>query len=378
MSSKNLFKISAAGSGKTWDICNSALTFVEQNNSRVLITTYTNRGVKSILKEIKKQNGGVLSSLIVVKTWYEFLLSDLLRPYQNHITGVSCNEIKSFDFTTLHGNRNYNKKGNKGRYINSSGYLYPSYSTEMAVYINETSGGLMIERLENVYNQIYVDETQDLAGYDMNILYLILKSNIDLICCADSKQATYCTHNTTKNKRYSGKNVLSFFSDSRISRLISIEKNLNSRRFNEDICSFANFVYPSDEPITTIMKETTEHDGVFIISEEDLELYYEYFKPCILKYDIKTVTKGYNSVNFGACKGETYDRVLIFPNKPFLDLLINNVQLSSPEKYYVAVTRPRYSLCFVLKQLPNKLNNFISVTFNIGVKTINALKYQST
>ena len=126
------------------------------------------------------------------------------------------------------------------------------------------------------------------------------------------------------------------------------------------------------------MKETTEHDGVFIISEEDLELYYEYFKPCILKYDIKTVTKGYNSVNFGACKGETYDRVLIFPNKPFLDLLINNVQLSSPEKYYVAVTRPRYSLCFVLKHLPNKLNNFISVTFNIGVKTINALKYQST
>ena len=35
------------------------------------------------------------------------------------------------------------------------------------------------------------------------------------------------------------------------------------------------------------MKEKTEHDGVFLILRDDVHIYYNYFKPVVLKYDKK-------------------------------------------------------------------------------------------
>ena len=100
------------------------------------------------------------------------------------------------------------------------------------------------------------------------------------------------------------------------------------------------------------MTEETEHDGVYLIKKEDAGDYYACFKPQILKYDSKTVIDGYRSVNFGACKGETFDRVLIYPNKVFQNFILKGKALASPEKYYVAVTRPKYSIAFVLEVFP--------------------------
>jgi len=52
----------------------------------------------------------------------------------------------------------------------------------------------------------------------------------------------------------------------------------------------------------------------------------------------------------GASKGSTYDRVLIFPTKPMITyykIRDFNV-LKEHAKFYVAVTRARYSVTFVL------------------------------
>ncbi len=117
MLSKNIVKISAAGAGKTWDICHDALAVTEAGDKKVLITTYTNRGANSIRNEIRKQNQGVLSPQVHVKTWYEFLMSDLIKPYQSSLEGVSINEIKTFDFSEMYGKVNYEKQGTKSRYL---------------------------------------------------------------------------------------------------------------------------------------------------------------------------------------------------------------------------------------------------------------------
>ncbi len=58
------------------------------------------------------------------------------------------------------------------------------------------------------------------------------------------------------------------------------------------------------------------------------------------------------SINFGECKGQTFNRIIIFPNNKLNDFLFKNIALDSPYKYYVAVTRPRYSIVFVVKKLP--------------------------
>ena len=103
---------------------------------------------------------------------------------------------------------------------------------------------------------------------------------------------------------------------------------------------------------TTVMNQTTEHDGVFLIHKNDVSLYTRIFNPTILKYDIRTDTMGLNSYNFGQCKGLTFDRVLIFPNKSYIQFL-KGKELTAPSKYFVAATRPKYSLAFVVESLFN-------------------------
>ena len=55
-------------------------------------------------------------------------------------------------------------------------------------------------------------------------------------------------------------------------------------------------------------------------------------------------------MNIGVAKGGTHDRIIIFPTKPMLGYLEDGdaSKLKSPEKLYVAVTRARFSVAFVV------------------------------
>jgi hypothetical protein len=121
------------------------------------------------------------------------------------------------------------------------------------------------------------------------------------------------------------------------------------------------------------MCEKTEHDGVYIIKQCDMKAYYDYFSPVVLKYDIRTEVGAFNSLNFGQCKGMTFERVLIFPNKPLADFIYGK-NLSSPQKYYVAVTRPMYSLAIVMDNLPRS-DKFETVEITLGSTSIPGLRY---
>lgn len=379
MSSNNVVKISAAGAGKTWSICHDALETTAFSKKKVLITTYTNRGVESIRRELRSQNNGVLSSRILVKTWYDFLMSEWIRPYQSAMDGVEINEIKGFDFSKMYGYINYVKAGTKKRYLQQNCYVFANVAAELSIQLNTLSEGKVISRLAEIYCKIYFDEVQDLSGYDINILQLLCASNIDLFCCGDNKQATYSTHKTAKNKNCTGKNIWEFFSELNKKGLIKIEKNLISHRFNQHICCFANTVFPGAGIISTIMDKKTEHDGVFLINRKDVSCYYNYFLPQVLRYDSKELADGYNSVNFGACKGETFDRILIYPNNVFKEFILKDKAIRSPEKYYVAATRARYSIAFVLDSFPKKsLKNFRETEILVDNVVLKAYKFETS
>lgn len=369
----NIIKISAAGSGKTYDICHDALDVVADSDRRVLIVTYTNRGEKAVETEIRKQNKGVLHPRITVKTWFHFLLSDAIKPYQRYIVGDgSFNVLKGIDFSQTYGIKNFHKIGTKARYLTKARNVLSNYVSELACFLNKKNNGKSVGRLAEIYSNIYFDEVQDLAGDDINFLKLLLDSDISITCCGDNKQATYSTHNAKKNKRQTGKNIWQFFNNL---TNVNIEKNLVSRRFNQDICSFANMLFPVGDTITTIMNEKTEHDGVFLIDVTDVETYYKLFHPQILRYDAKTKVERFCAVNFGACKGETFDRILIYPNGPLTNFVVNGSSLNAPEKYYVAVTRPRFSIAIALETLPARLCGFEEEFLNCEDSQIRCLKY---
>jgi hypothetical protein len=96
--------------------------------------------------------------------------------------------------------------------------------------------------------------------------------------------------------------------------------------------------------------QVTEHDGVFQIACGDVLKYVERWSPVVLRHSKVTKSFGLPAVNIGVAKGSTYDRVLIFPTKPMLTYLADrdSSKLKAPESLYVAVTRARHSVAFVV------------------------------
>ncbi len=345
----NIVRLAAAGAGKTWRICNEAIQAAHSHPAqRILMVTYTNKGILSIKNEIEQQNFGIIPANIIILTWYQFLLKELIKPYQTYIADI--NEIKSFDFTLEH-TRNFARLGTKARYITSGKNVRSEEASNLALLLNEKSGGLVFDRLEQCYSFIFVDEVQDMAGRDIDILRCIFQKNIRTVCVGDNKQATFRTHTTRTNRAATGENIFVFFAKLKSQGLVEIEKDLCSRRFNSNICHFANCVYSNDNNMTTSMTKITGHDGVFIIEKKDAQKYFDYYKPQELRYSIKTnCIFGNSPLNFGDCKGRTFERCLIHPPKPLIDFLKGKA-LPSPEKYYVALTRAKYSNVIVVDKL---------------------------
>ena len=57
------------------------------------------------------------------------------------------------------------------------------------------------------------------------------------------------------------------------------------------------------------------------------------------------------------------------------DFIMKNKTLKAPEKYYVGVTRPRYSIAIVLKTIPKALNGYEEVTITCENTQIRSLRY---
>ena len=291
----NTVRLAAAGAGKTWKICNEALRIsTELKEKRILMVTYTNRGVEAIKEELEKQSNGIIPPNIIILSWYRFLLRELIRPYQTYIGDV--NEIRTIIYSLEHA-RNYEKVGAKRRYITSNNDVRSEEASNLVLLLNQRSNGLVFSRLEKIYTHIFFDEIQDLAGRDICILEELFASEI--------------THTTRTNKSKTGRNIFEFFDCLEKKKIITIEKQLSSRRFNQNICSFANSVYPNENNMTTIMNDITGHDGVFIISKKDAEKYYGYFRPKELRYDKNNKnTISQMAINYGECKGNTATSLL--------------------------------------------------------------------
>ena len=92
--------------------------------------------------------------------------------------------------------------------------------------------------------------------------------------------------------------------------------------------------------------------GIYVVSPSDYDEYCKTFFPQVLVYDIRAARKieCMTARNFGAVKGQTFERVLIVPTQN-ADKYLSNGNIaeveSGKEKLYVAITRARYSVAFL-------------------------------
>ena len=228
--------------------------------------------------------------------------------------------------------------------------IYTDKISEFALICNQKSNGLVLKRLEDRFDDLYVDEIQDLAGYDLNVLELLLDSKIDIFLVGDSRQATYSTNNAAKNSKYRGDKIHVLFEEWHKSGHCEMDFLSKSFRCNQKICDLADDLFPELPRTKSENSDITGHDGVFVVAHDQVDQYISIYSPQILRYDIRTNCKGYPANNFGEIKGLTFPRVLIFPNGPITKYLSTGKiepVLDSREKLYVGITRAKYSVAFV-------------------------------
>jgi len=356
MPSNNKIIVASAGSRKTTYIVESALEV--PNDQSVLILAYTNNTLRQIRRYIIGRSGFIPSN-ITIQSWHSFLFSECIKPYQN--SAYNKYRIENIfypnDIGKFKGSRRFLKKSNIEKYFFAdSKYIIAEHLSEFSLMCNENSEGLVFNRLEKIYQAVFIDESQDLAGYDFQVIESFLKSNIKITLVGDCRQATYFTNNSSKNKKFKGNNIIDLFKQWESDSLCVIEEKNDCYRSNQYICDFSDRLYPDLTPTKSKDVEETDHDGIFIIKESNVPSYLETYKPTILRESIKTDTLGYSACNFGAVKGLTFNRILIFPNGPVKKYLKDgkqeNIAPITKAKFYVGITRARNSVAIVYNENP--------------------------
>lgn len=377
--------ISAAGSGKTTYLVDSALSLPKEEH--VLITTYTEANEAEIRSKIQKKKKCIPSN-ITIQTWFSFLIQHGVRPFQgsmndelwdNDITGMLLEEGRSGKKYDINGQQlivnghplYWGEDDFKKYYFTSNWRIYSDKLSKFVEECNTLTNGDVISRISRIYSHIYIDEVQDLAGYDLELIKLLFKSSSNILLVGDPRQVTYLTHHSTKNKKYQDGKIKDFLVENCKGLLseesIDEETLKKSHRNNKEICDYASKLYEGifekSEPCLcdSYRKEVVDHVGVFLLKPSDVADYLKRYKPVQLRWGRRTmVNQEYSVYNFGESKGQTHDRVLIYPTSHMVAWIKDNsfdfkktvkgkkeIITGAREKLYVAITRARYSVAIV-------------------------------
>lgn len=340
----NILYLASAGSGKTTQIAQET-TALREN---ILIVTYTNENCSNIISKIEKMVGFIPANITIL-SWYNFIMRECCRPFQSCIT-----ENRIINFCYEDPSR-YAIKDSLKYFLTKTNKLYSEHAVRFAIRCNEILPNCVIERLEKIYKYIYFDEIQDICGYDLDFVELLLKSKIQITMCGDIRQATFSTNNNLYNKKYKGFKIWDKFKEWEKQNLLKIEYQNYSYRCHQSICNIADLVFPEMDN-TNSKTHYPCSCGVYCCKEEDLDYCLNTYKPVILHHSKKDMISNPNNLlhfNFGESKGLTFENVLIICTKPFAEFVKNKTLPESAEsksKLYVAITRAKYNVFFYYKK----------------------------
>jgi len=346
--SKNKLIIAAAGSGKTTYLINEALKI---KKSEVLITTFTEANEEEIRKKFINRNGYIPNN-ITIQTWFSFILQHGVKPYQGgvfekKVNGLTLISGKSKKFTP--------ESNTEKHYFDDGHKIYSDKISKFVLKCNRSSNGEVINRLTRIYPIIFIDEVQDLACWDLDILKIFFDSQSHVLLVGDFRQGTYSTHDAQKNKQFKKSQIIYFFDGEDIESKCEIDNTslTINYRSNQKICDFSNKLFPDYEQTVSGQIITANHDVVILVKEDDIDDYLQKYPDCVQLRDSireKRIKTDYDVMNFGNSKGLEFDRVLIYPTKSIMKWIKNNnseLPQTSRCKFYVAITRAKYSVGIV-------------------------------
>lgn len=360
----NRLILATAGSGKTTYVVDEALKIPDEH---VLITTFTLANEQVIKRKFIKAIGYVPNN-ITIQTWFSLLLQHGIKPYQSYVydgklNGIYLvNEKSGFRFRATSGFPIYWGEDNVAKhYLTKSKSVFSDKLSKFVIRCNERSNGKVIERLTNIFPHIFIDEVQDLAGYDLEIIKLLFKSLSSVTLVGDPRQVTYNTHFEDKYKKYRSGRIKEFLLEQCKSTAYTIDETTLKKSYRNlpEICELSSKLYPMFDVSTSANDSTTQHDGLFLITSSQLLDYLKTYDPVQLRLRSGTVgpIEEFSIFNFGDSKGLTLERVVIFPTNEMKRWLKDNTSSLADltrAQLYVALTRAKHSVAFCFDDDPSE------------------------
>lgn len=364
--------LAGAGSGKTNKIITDAIEIIK-SGGRVLVVTFTTNNQAELRARFAKIYGAS-SENFVVKGLFSFYLEDLVRPYQREIFP---DRIATIFYTEsnphLIPGTKYYVKGRAEKLPNGSinplHYLtscktkaYSGLLAKFATLISKQSEDAPAKRLERIYQKIFFDEVQDLVGWDYDVIKSLNKVIPNAICCVgDFRQTIYTTTFGHKSPLTPSEKITYFVDKLKFKK----HSMPNNHRCIQEICTLSDLIHSGQyektiSGVTKIPDELSHHSGVFMVKRSQVNEYLAAFQPQVLRWSSTTganyLPDGASCYTFGTSKGLGFDRVLIVLTEKHLKFFCGDIKVfekektdESQNKLYVAITRARYSLAFLVE-----------------------------
>ncbi len=332
-----------AGSGKTSSIIGSL-----NADSRCLIITYTENNTRHLKNRVIDKLGEIPVG-IRIYSYFTFLYSFCFRPicgYELKTKGIN------FNFP-LPQYAQRSKKDTREHYIDKSGRLYANRIAKLLIEFDVVPD--VIQRIEKFYDSVFIDEVQDFAANDFNLICALEKANVDIRLVGDFYQHTFDTSrdgNTQQSlhecfDKYCNKLKKSGFE-------IDLTSLSNSYRCSPTVCDFVSenigikiLSHREDEVVVRYIDNIGEIDAIFN-NNSIVKLFYQ-----------KSDSYEGNTANWGNTKGlDHFQDVCVVLNpttqKAFDKANLDQLNPTTKNKLYVACTRAKGNLYFVSEKSLNK------------------------
>ena len=299
-----------------------------------------------------------------VTGWYSFLINHVLRPYLPLVFPKQLISGFIFDAGEERLSLRYKKKNDPRRYFSKADMVYKDYIEELAAHVMNRAGGLVENRLGRIYDEIIIDEAQDISRSGLDVVERLLRQQqVRCLLTADSRQSLLDSSlSSKKNKSADRQNLIHWYRRLENEGYLTVVEKAETYRFNQAIASFSDAIFTNIlgfTPTVSRMKERSGHDGVFLVAKEDLDDYHAAFNPTVLRASKRSWEEQemLEPINFGVSKGRTYPRVLILATVPIQDFCLKGKKLKDKSAcaFYVAVTRAQYSVAIAIDKSRNAL-----------------------
>lgn len=341
----NYLTLAVAGSGKTRGIAEHCASLPKDRRAVVLTYTQTNQAeLRSRLHHDAGDHQG-----IEVMGWFTFLLRHFARPFLPF--KFPGKRLEGFNFD----GRPHMKAKDIMRFFDSHGAVYKCELGRLAHELVAASKGTLVHRLECIYDEILIDEVQDLSSHDWEIVDVLFQSSIDVRLVGDIRQSVLATNSrSSKNKRYAYAEVIKWFRERELNGLLEIHESVVSWRCRPEITAFSDTIFDTSWSFPNTKsnnQKLTEHDGVFLVLSKHVDDYVTKFRPLCLR-SMANSGKAFNLdyLNFKVSKGLTRERVLIAPTEGIIKFVKGGTPLEplAAASFYVAVTRAEQSVAIII------------------------------